>query len=359
MTAAIDMKRVRLHIIFWGVYIVQYAFLEVVSMQQFVIGTQVGKQLVMGIESTLIILPTKLLAAYFAMYVFQKSVLSEKRHIVLPLLGMVFILFVSVVSFRAAYYYFIDPFIYESNGKQPSLFDFMYVWVGTLEILSVVGIAVIIKFVRMEMQNREKKRLLLQDKLETELKFLRNQTNPHFLFNTLNNIYALALKNSDETPGVVKKLLQLLKYMHYESGKTTITVGDEMKILDDYIELERIRYYERLKFDFVREIDDENAQVAPLLLLSFVENAFKHGPGESRFASYIHINLKLRSGVLHFTIENAREPGDKPVSGGNIGLANVRRQIELLYSDHHLQVEEEKKFFKVNLIINLYSHAKI
>jgi two-component system, LytTR family, sensor kinase len=359
MTAAIDMKRVRLHIIFWGAYIIQYAFLEVVSMQQFLSGTQVGKQLAMGIESTLVILPTKLLAAYFAMYVFQKSVLSEKRPIVLPLLGMAFILVVSVVLFRAAYYYFIDPFIYQSNGNQPGLFDFMYVWVGTLEILSVVGIAVIIKFVRMEMQSREKKRLLLQEKLETELKFLRNQTNPHFLFNTLNNIYALALKKSDDTPGVVKKLLQLLKFMQYESGKTTIPVGDEMKILDDYIDLERIRYHGRLQFDFVREIDDEKARVAPLLLLSFVENAFKHGPGESRFASYIHINVKLQSGLLHFTIENAREPADKPAPNGTIGLANVRRQIELLYTDYCLQVEEEKKSFKVNLVINLYSHAKI
>jgi two-component system LytT family sensor kinase len=353
------MKRIKLHIIFWFVYTVEYVFLQIVSMQQFLHGTQAGKQLLLGIKSTLIILPTKLLSAYFAMYIFQKSLLSEKKRVIIPVLQMIVIVAVSVLLFRAAYYYYIDPIVYKGVGNNLPFFDFMYVWVATLEIISVAGIAVVIKFARMQFLSREKKRILMKEKLETELKFLRNQTNPHFLFNTLNNIYALALKKSDDTAGVVKKLLMLQQFMLYEAGKTMIPVGDEMKILDNYIELERLRYNRRLSFDLIRDIDNEKTQLAPLLLLSFVENAFKHGASESLFESYIRIYIKLQSGLLNFTIENSREECEKPASTGNIGLTNVRRQIELLYTDYRLQVEDEKKFFKVSLLINLYSHAKI
>ena len=108
------------------------------------------------------------------------------------------------------------------------------------------GTAIIIKQVRLQLHEKEKEKNLIRQKLETELKFLRNQTHPHFLFNTLNNIYALARKKSDETPEVVMKLSKLLRFMLYESSKASIKIGDEIKILDDYIELERIRHDGRL-----------------------------------------------------------------------------------------------------------------
>jgi len=154
-------------------------------------------------------------------------------------------------------------------------------------------------------------------------------------------------------------LSKLMHFMLYESGKALIPIGDEMKILDDYIELEKIRYNNRLAIVFDREIDNGQEPIAPLLLLSFVENAFKHGASESRYESYININIKMRAGQLNFVIENTREDCCKSGSNGNIGLANVRRQIELLYTDYQLDVEDKKDVFKVNLAINLHSHGKI
>jgi hypothetical protein len=322
-------------------------------------GVPFGKEVIMGIESTLIVLPTKLAPAYFALYVLLKSIFSDNRRIFLPLVGMIMTTAASVIAFRVAYFYYILPVVYEGREAPTPLFNVLDIWIATWEILSVTAVAVIIKFVHLQYRSRQKERLLQKDKLENELRFLRNQTNPHFLFNTLNNIYALALKKSDDTPGFVMKLSKLLNFMNYESRKTMINIGEEMKILDDYIELEKIRYDNRLQIAFRRQIDNEQEQIAPLLLLGFVENAFKHGASESRFESYIHIDVKMHEGVLNFLIENTREECEKPSPNGNIGLANARRQIELLYTDYTLNVGQTKDIFKVTLTINLHSHGKI
>lgn len=353
------MRRYRLHIIFWLAYIAQHTFLQVVHMHLFVNGMPFGRQLVLGIASTVIILPAKIPVAYFALYVLLTAILSEKRRILLPVFGMITLTAVSVVYYWAAFHNYINPILYENNDDPNASFAFLYIWIATWEIWSVAAIAVIIKFVRIQFLSSQRERALLKEKLETELKFLRSQTNPHFLFNTLNNIYALALKKSAATPGCVLKLSALMHFMLYESGKTMINIGDEMKILDDYIELEKIRYNSRLEICFNREIDNAKEQIAPLLLLSFVENAFKHGASESRFESYIRIDMKVRAGRLNFAIENTREDCDRAGPNGNIGLANVRRQIELLYTDYNLNVEDKKDLFKVNLHINLHSHGKI
>jgi two-component system LytT family sensor kinase len=352
------MQRSRLHIVFWLAYIAQHTFLQVVHMHELITGFAPWKELATALASTLIILPTKLPVTYFALYVLLPSIVSDKKRILLPMTGMFAITAVSVIAYWAAFHYYINPAFYGIR-EDPSTSLVLYAWIATWDICSIAAIAVIIKFLRMQFQSREKERALLKEKLETELKFLRNQTNPHFLFNTLNNIYALALRKSDETPGFVLKLSKLLHFMLYGSGKTSITIGDEMKILDDYIELEKIRYDNRLEIVFCREIDDEQEKIAPLLLLSFVENAFKHGASESRFKSYIHIDVKMRSGRLNFAIENTREVCDKAAHNGNIGLANAKRQIELLYTDYTLDVEDKKELFKVNLQINLHSHGKI
>jgi two-component system LytT family sensor kinase len=353
------MRRYKLHIFFWLAYAAQHTFLQIVHMHVLMNGVPFGKQLTLGIASTIIILPAKIPVAYFALYVLLPGILSEKRRILLPALGMFAITVVSVLYYWVAYQYYINPVLYGGKVDANASTAFLYIWIATWEIWSVAAIAVIIKFVRIQIQSRRRERALVKERLETELKFLRSQTNPHFLFNTLNNIYALALKKSVETPGFVLKLSKLMNFMLYESGKAMIPIGDEMKILDDYIELEKIRYDNRLEIVFNRAIDNEQEPISPLLLLSFVENAFKHGASESRFESYIRIDVKMHAGGLHFVIENTREDCDRAGPNGNIGLANVRRQIELLYTDYLLEVEDEKDVFKVNLAINLHSHGKI
>jgi LytS/YehU family sensor histidine kinase len=145
--------------------------------------------------------------------------------------------------------------------------------------------------------------------------------------------------------------------MLYETGKSFIPVAEEIKMLDDYLELEKIRYNERLRISFRKEIDNGAHPIAPLLLLPFVENAFKHGVSESRLDAFIYIDIKLQEGHLAFHIENTKENGH--AHPDNIGLGNVRRQLELMYKEYNLDVQDQHSRFKVHLTINLNSHAKI
>jgi LytS/YehU family sensor histidine kinase len=130
-------------------------------------------------------------------------------------------------------------------------------------------------------------------------------------------------------------------------------------MLDDYLELEKIRYNERLRISFRKNVDNGAYPVAPLLLLPFVENAFKHGVSESRMDAFIDIDLRLHEGMLTFHIENTKENGNGHAATDNIGLRNVRRQLELMYKEYNLDVQDHQNRFKVHLTINLDSHAKI
>ncbi|MBK8496881.1 MAG: histidine kinase [Chitinophagaceae bacterium] len=172
-------------------------------------------------------------------------------------------------------------------------------------------------------------------------------------------MYALARKKSDATADVVMKLSKLLRFMLYESQKQYISISDEIHVLDDYIELEKIRYDKKLQLNFTRSMDNETHPIAPLILLPFVENAFKHGASESRFGSYITIDLKLQNSILYFRIENSKSEEHVNIKSENIGLNNIRRQLELLYPEHVLEIETSGNSFVVSLKINLDRYATV
>jgi LytS/YehU family sensor histidine kinase len=216
----------------------------------------------------------------------------------------------------------------------------------------VSGIAISIKLIRLNIKQKIAEQELLKKKLEIELQFLKAQSNPHFLFNTLNNIYGLARKKSDKTADVVLKLSSMLRYMLYETANESIAIEKEIQIINDYIALEKLRYTNRLNVIFSHSIDDLKEKIAPLILLPFVENAFKHGAGESRFESYIEINLTLKDHQLHYEIKNSKEEMITD-DEDKIGLRNIKRQLELIYPNHSLTIENNTKAFIVKLDINL------
>ena len=267
-------------------------------------------------------------------------------------------LILSLLLYRTLVIYFIDPVIYHWAMPRTGFFNPLGLLICLMDIIFVSGIALAIKQVKLQAEAKEKEKNLVQEKLQTELKFLRNQTNPHFLFNTLNNIYALSRKKSDEAPEAVMKLSKLLRFMLYETQKSFIPIGEEIKMVNDYLELEKMRYNGRLRIGFDHDVDDEAEKVAPLLLLPFVENAFKHGVSENRFASFVRINMSVRDHVLQFNIENSKETSNGEMND-HIGLSNVKRQLELMYADYDIQVNQEESSFQVALRINLDSHAKI
>lgn len=196
------------------------------------------------------------------------------------------------------------------------------------------------------------------EKQQAELNYLKSQTNPHFLFNTLNNIYSLARDKSDLAPESILKLSQILRYMLYDAGGPYIAIEQELKIIGDYIALERLRYDDSLRINFSYDVEDMKQALPPLLLIPMVENAFKHGASETRLRPFVDIHLSVAKRQLAFFVRNStEETTDNGKVKENIGLSNLRRQLELLYTDYRVEVEQGLSEFSATLKINLASHV--
>jgi sensor histidine kinase YesM len=196
------------------------------------------------------------------------------------------------------------------------------------------------------------------EKQQAELNYLKSQTNPHFLFNTLNNIYSLARDKSDLAPESILRLSTILRFMLYETGGEYISIEQELKIISDYIALEQLRYDDSLHINFNNDIEDMKQALPPLLLIPLVENAFKHGASETRSQPFVDIHLSVNKRQLVFVVTNSTDkfPEEGSVKE-NIGLSNLRRQLELLYKDFNLSVQQGESVFTTTLKINLASHV--
>lgn len=194
------------------------------------------------------------------------------------------------------------------------------------------------------------------EKQRAELSYLKSQTNPHFLFNTLNNIYSLARNKSDLAPESILRLSKILRFMLYETGGAYIAIEQELKIISDYIALEKLRYDDSLRISFNYDIEDMKQAVPPLLLIPLVENAFKHGVSEARSQPFVDIHLSINQRQLTFVVKNPAEEFQGEIKE-NIGLSNLRRQLELLYTNFDLSFQQHGFVFTAVLKINLASHV--
>ena len=216
-----------------------------------------------------------------------------------------------------------------------------------------------IKFITESFRLKLKYQQLVIEKKNAELSYLKSQTNPHFLFNTLNNIYLLSRDKSDLAPATVLRLSDILRYMLYETEGDLVTINKEIKVIKDYLALEKIRYDDSLRLNLKIDIADEKQEIPPLLMIPLIENAFKHGVSETLLAPFINICLTIQNETLLFTVENSTRLQDN--SGGikeNIGIRNLRRQLQLLFTEHTLTVEQRQQTFFASMFINLKSYAK-
>jgi two-component system LytT family sensor kinase len=196
------------------------------------------------------------------------------------------------------------------------------------------------------------------EKQQAELNYLKSQTNPHFLFNTLNNIYSLARDKSDLAPESILRLSKILRFMLYETGGTFIAIEQELKIIEDYIALEALRYDDSLRINFNYDVEDMKQAVPPLLLVPLVENAFKHGVSESRNQPFVDIHLSIQNRQLIFVVKNSSEKNPEETNvKENIGLSNLRRQLVLQFKEFSLTAEQGDSVFTTVLKINLASHV--
>lgn len=201
-----------------------------------------------------------------------------------------------------------------------------------------------------ETSKLEKKILEAQLKLkEQELNYLKMQIHPHFLFNTLNTMYGFALKKANETPEMILKLSNLLDYLLYKVEKPFVLLTEDIEHIKDYIELEKMRFNKTLNIDFITSNISEDIKIAPMLLLPFIENSFKHGAIKNGALSIVSY-LKCESGQIHFQIENTCSE-DLEVKTG-IGLTNIKKRLDLLYKDkYNLNIDNKNGIFKVNLML--------
>ena len=199
---------------------------------------------------------------------------------------------------------------------------------------------------------------LQNERTDAELMHLKSQVNPHFLFNTLNNLYGLALEKSEQTPGLILKLSDMLRYTIYQGKKVQVPLKDEINYLHDFIELQQIRYHKPVNITFTHEIVDDDLAISPLLLLILVENAYKHGVEKLTDEAFIFIKLEAKEHNMIFEIENNFDECEQNIPTG-IGLLNLTQRLKLIYPDsHQLDITSENGVYSVRLEIQLTSQYK-
>jgi len=197
---------------------------------------------------------------------------------------------------------------------------------------------------------------LKEQKKSTELNLLKNQLNPHFLFNTLNNLYALALKKSDKTPEVIAKLSEILDYILYQCKDNYVPINKEIELLENYIALEKVRYGSRVEVVFEKNVQ-EDVKIAPLILLTFVENAFKHGISQELHKGFIVLFISATNKEIVFRLTNTKPPNSVESQASDkksIGMQNTEKQLNLLYPKAYvLEIDDTKENYSLELKIQI------
>lgn len=219
----------------------------------------------------------------------------------------------------------------------------------------VVSFATSIKITVDWLKEHKKLNDLEKRQLRTELKFLRSQVSPHFFFNTLNNIYSLSLEKSDKAPQIILKLSELMRYLLYNTKEKRQDLHKELEFIQNYLDLEQIRFDQKLKIEVNVTGNLEDKKITPMLLMPIIENCFKHGANKSIKQTSISINLKVEGDFMYFSAVNTI-PFDisnapKRDKDGGIGILNVRKRLELGYDkkDYDLKIFEENNKFHVQL----------
>ena len=210
-----------------------------------------------------------------------------------------------------------------------------------------------LKYFFLRLLNGNKMMELQMKQHKAELDSLRLQLNPHFLFNSLNNIYGLMNENVDKAGESLLALSALLRYMSYTSHKNNISLEEEIKFVEDYVAMERLRLGEKCSIHFKKKGDFSRCMLPPFILIPFVENAFKHGSYATIQESYINIEATLKENTFYFTVHNSIKSEQSENKGG-VGISNARRRLALLLPENHkLDVQKNSDSFKVNLIMEL------
>lgn len=293
----------------------------------------------------------QIIASYLTVYYLVPKFLSKKRYVEFAIWFAISAYLISAFA-RFLIVYAAEPILFPPDPYKETIAEiFMEIKWIVLAYFPATYIMVFFFWLVMYLNLSRKNVELQNEKTSAELKMLKAQLNPHFLFNTLNNIYSLSLDNSTKTSESIGKLSEILDYVLYRCDSKFVPLSDEIKLLDNYIALEKLRYDDRLQITFEKEVDYDN-EIAPLILLSLVENAFKHGAGEDGGSPEINISLQSKNNTFTFLISNSVANANEEKSNPSIGLKNIKKQLELIYgNNYNLEIEEKSNSFTVTLKI--------
>ena len=286
----------------------------------------------------------------FNYYLIPKILLKNKRKkfIAFSFVAIVMFFYVQLLLTLLL----VVKLLFTEHRLFPEMIDVMMLF---FNMFFVVFIAIAIKFYKRWSEKDYCEQKVRQEKVEAELQMLKTQINPHFLFNTLNSIYVLAMKKSEQTANVVMKLSDILDYILYRTNTPGIAISDEIRIMNNYIELEKIRFSERVTVSFTSTIHSSETQIPPMLIIPFIENAMKHGVGKSTEKSWINIAINETRQMLEIAVSNSKSQKSLKSETGGIGLANVKKRLDLLFGDtYQLDVSEKNDRFDVFLSIPTY-----
>ncbi len=280
-----------------------------------------------------------------ALYLFPKLI-SQKKYTFFVIAQLLSLFLLSVIHSM-----WLNVFVKPTSYEIANFFTYNSIYYLFILASSIAYRLIIDKIASDKLlQERE------NENLKTELSFLRSQVSPHFMFNVLNNMVALARKRSDQLETSLIKLSSLMRYMLYETDEQKVPLEKEVEYLQSYIDLQQQRFGKNVAIRTCFKETDGNYSIEPMLLIPFVENAFKHGTGLIENAE-IDIELKVKNDILYFTVRNkynhqSEEQKDK-TSG--IGLSNVERRLNLLYGKNHtLLINKKEGWFTVSLQLNLH-----
>ena len=331
--------RMLLHVLFWVVAIGFYTLF---------FGRQ-NNNYSLIIFFVALLMPVTIATTYFTNYFLIPRYLLKHRFKVF-LLYLIYTINLAVyLEMLIVVITFIIVADYKANKMEGATMDIVFIIAASfLIVFSAVGIK--LGFVWLEVQ-KENQQLVI-DKIESELKFLKAQIHPHFLFNTLNNLYCLTIDKSEKAPEVVLKLSGLLNYMLYECSPKFISLEKEVRQLKNYIGLESLRYSDRLRVELCTSGDIARSRIAPLLLITLLENSFKHGVMNATGNCWIKISIIALKNTIEIEVKNSIPNNASSCSKG-IGLDNLRNQLKLLYNENHkmtlLEMQDE---FVINVFIN-------
>lgn len=334
--------RVLYHVLFWIV-------LYVLDVLIFGIGYE---NLDHFVTLVLAEVPPQIFLAYTVMYWILPRYVKQKRFSE----SLISLFLAFIVSGFVGHLSFFAFNLYEPNT---SVTDIPKIFVRGFYAVLHASIAVAIKLIKMWYENEKRVSDMEKSRLESELKMLRDQVNPHFMFNTLNNLYGLIGKNPIQAQESVLRLSRIMHHILYESNHARISVQQEIRCIRDYIGLEKLRYPENLSISLNVQDNVNDLSIVPLTLFPFVENSFKHGASEMIAEAWINIDFSTFKNSFVFKIENGKGPKVSFESSG-IGLNNVKRRLELIYGDDHsLQIIDGTETFLVVLKISLARMNKI